>query len=119
MSKSTATKKSAPKKTGQSAAQPPKFHPNGSGKKLDIFEIELMPPPVARSLPLEKVQFTEKLERTLPNVPVGAAFIIEKKFQNFLKTYLRDKLPMDVFRFVKIQDNNRQIRVYRIAREKK
>lgn len=87
--------------------------------KNETFLVEELPPPPLRGASLEKLALLDKVDRTLPNVKPGQAFIIDAKDKNIVQSHLKRVCSSEQFLYMKVHDNPNAIRVYRLDTKKK
>jgi hypothetical protein len=85
----------------------------------DMLEIETAPPPPLRGASLEKLEFLDKVDRTLEFVQTGQAFIIPIERRDIVAAHLKRKYADERWPFMKIANNPKSLRVYRLAYNKK
>jgi hypothetical protein len=88
-------------------------------KRVDIFEIEKVPPPFTSRWNPERVAVLRKVDETLKTVSIGQAFIIPAKYRHTVSKYVTENYTADKFSFQAIHDNPDMVRVYRLAYPKK
>lgn len=84
----------------------------------DLFDIEKNPPLLWVGRSREAVAIREKIDRTLPHVPPGGAFIIPRRYKNTARKHLSSEYPDQQFTIAKIVDNPDYIRIYLVQIKK-
>lgn len=82
------------------------------GKPGDDFEIEATPPPYLRGNSLDRMEFIDKLQRTVKVVKPGEAFIIPKAKRHTAVNYLKTNCSEYRYLFQPVLGSDDKLRVY-------
>lgn len=105
--------KKVAKKQGGRRGRKPKTRLSVTDSGLDIFEIEIAPPPAIRGADPERLAFLAKLARTVKAVQPGQAFIIPSKYRSSAKRYVEANESEFRFTCAVIPDNPEVLRMYK------